>query len=126
MSWDEEYKAKLRDFMARKGTPAEVNRESEWGWDRVSVYGWISQDYRHIHDAKCSWVVPEGARLEEHTYSQFGDTVNGNDDEVGVEVFPVHCACGQKQNVTLRYVGSLQEVLHDVLGLSPGNPGIDL
>lgn len=125
MAWEEEYKAKLRDFMARKGTPAQVNREAFYKQDRVSIYGWISMDYRHIYDDNCSWVVPEGSRLEEHTYTQFAGTFTSNNDEVGVEVYPVHCACGQKQDVTLRFVGSLQEVLHDLLGLNPGT-GIDL
>lgn len=125
MKWEEEYKAKLRDFMARKGTPAEVDRDAEWEVDRVSAYGWISMDYRHIHDAKCRWIVPEGARLEEHTYSQFTDTFHDNENEIGVEVYPVHCACGEKTNVSLRYVGSLGDVLDDVLGVNHDH-GIDL
>lgn len=125
MAWEEEYKAKLREFMATKGTPAEINREAESDWDRVSTYGWISQDYQHIYDAKCSWVVPEGARLEEHTYSLFTDTFHGNDDEVGIETYPVHCACGKKTDVTLRYTGSLGDVIRSIVGIDYTN-GIDL
>lgn len=125
MAWEEEYKAKLRDFMARKATPAEINRDAKYDGDRVSTYGWISMDYRHIYDDKCSWVVPEGARLEEHTYSQFQDTFSDNKDEVGIEVYPVHCACGQKTDVTLRYTGSLGDVIRDIVGIDYTN-GIDL
>jgi hypothetical protein len=125
VAWEEEYKAKLRDFMARKGTPAKINRDAESDWNRVSVYGWISTDYRHIYDDQCSWVVPEGARLEEHTYSQFTDTFHDNADEVGIEAYPVHCACGQKQDVTLRYTGSLGDVIQDIIGINYSN-GIDL
>jgi hypothetical protein len=127
MSWEEEYKAKLRDFMARKGTPAEINRDRDAGdYGRVSVYGWISMDYRHVYEGKrCSWVVPEGARLEEHTYSLFQDTFSGNADEVGIEVYPVHCACGEKTDVTLRYVGSLGDVMRDIAGIEYA-AGIDL
>jgi hypothetical protein len=125
MKWEEEYKAKLRDFMARKGTPAEVDRDAKWDSGRVSYYGWISDGYRHIYDAKCSWVVPEGARLEEHTYSQFTDTFHSAEYEVGIEVYPVHCACGEKTDVTLRYKGSLGDVIRDIVGVDYTN-GIDL
>jgi hypothetical protein len=125
MKWEEEYKAKLRDFMARKGTPAEINHEAKYDGDRVSVYGWISPEYRHIYDDKCSWVVPEGARLEEHTYSQFTDTFHSAEYEVGIEVYPVHCACGKQQNVTLRYAGSLGDVVRDIVGIN-FTSGMDL
>jgi hypothetical protein len=126
MSWEEEYKAKLRDFMARKGTPAEINRDTKYESERTSYYGWISMDYRHLYEGKgCKWVVPEGVRLEEHTYWQFQDTFNGNAEEVGIEVYPVHCACGEKTDVTLRYVGSLGDVIQDIAGISYA-AGIDL
>lgn len=125
MSWEDGYKDKLRDFMARKATPAEIDRETKYEQERVSVYGWISMDYQHIYDAKCSWVVPVGARLEEHTYSQFMDTFNGNEDEVGIEIYPVHCACGKLKDVTLRYKGSLGDVIRDIVGIEYTN-GIDL
>lgn len=126
MSWEEEYKAKLRDFMARKGVPAQINRDARYDFQRTSVYGWISMDYRHIYEGeRCSWVVPEGARLEEHTYYQFQDTYNGKAEEVGIEVYPVHCACGEKTDVTLRYVGSLGDVIRDIVGMEY-TTGIDL
>lgn len=111
--------------MARKGTPAEINRDAEYNFQRVNVYGWISMDYRHIYDSKCSWVVPVGTRLEEHSYSQFTDTFSDNEEEVGIEVYPVHCACGELKDVTLRYVGSLGDVIRDIVGLEYTD-GIDL
>ena len=125
MSWEEEYKAKLRDFMARKGLPAEINRDPKAYSGRVSVYGWTSMDYQHIYGDKCSWVVPEGARLEEHSYWMFEGTFTGNAEEVGIEVYPVHCACGEKTDVTLRYVGSLGDVIRDIGGIDYTN-GIEL
>ena len=125
MAWQDDYKEKLRDFMARKGTPARINHDAEDDYDRVSFYGWISDEYRHIYDAKCSWVVPEGSRLEEHTYQQFTDTFHSAEYEVGIEVYPVHCACGKQQNVTLRYAGSLGDVIRDIVGVDHTN-GIDL
>lgn len=126
MSWEEEYKAKLRDFMARKGVPAVINRDAQYDFQRTSVYGWTSMDYRHIYEGtRCSWIVPEGSRLEEHTYSLFQGTYNGSKDEVGIEVYPVHCACGEKTDVTLRYVGSLGDVILDIVGMEY-TTGIDL
>ena len=138
MQWKDEYRELVRDFMARKGTPMDVNRDAEWECDRVSVYGWGHQDWNiHYHfaeyDAKkqprgesCRWIVPEGATLEEHTYSMFAGTFTENTDEHGCEVYPVHCVCGRYEDITLRWTGSLTEMLHDILGVDGIQKGIVL
>jgi hypothetical protein len=123
-----EYREKLRDFVARKGR--KVNFEKRWGFeedDEVSIYGWVDYDAEaHLQgrDRKgertlppCSWVVPEGAELYERTYSMFTDTFSDNEQEVGINVKGCRCACGKYADVTLRYKGSLTEVLADILGL---------
>jgi hypothetical protein len=119
-----EYKAKLREFMESKGRPVEFEPlRSYETTPRPSIYGW--SDYtagNHIHPWEkdkqgCSWVVPEGAELVEETYSQFQDTDADNLQEVGINVSPCHCACGEYTDVTLRFTGSLTEVLHSILGL---------
>lgn len=128
-----EYKAKLRDFMERKGRKVEFNERErklhpDWPEYHVSTYGW--SDYEadlHIHAREwratshgddCKWIVPEGAELVEQTYSQFDGTDADNLQEVGINVSPCHCACGKYSDVTLRFAGSLTEVLHDLLGIT--------
>lgn len=120
-----EYKAKLREFVQEKGRAVQFV-EQRYSWsepDDVSTYGWTDYDAeKHIHpwdakDERCSWVVPEGATLTERTYSQFTDTFHSNENEVGINVAGCHCACGKYTDMTLRYVGSLTEVLHSLLGI---------
>lgn len=125
--WKDEYRELVRDFMARKGRAMNVNRNATWDGDRVSSYGWgdMERSYEHVapfnpkynQGEGCHWIVPEGAILEEHTYSMFAGTFTENTDEHGCEVYPVHCACGRYEDITLRWTGSLTEMLHDILGV---------
>lgn len=123
--WTVEYKTKLREFVELKGAPVQFERQS-WQYPQEqepSVYGW--KDYERMEHIKpfdkspgCSWVVPEGAVLTERAYSQFVDTEAENEHPMGINVTPCHCACGQLEDVTLRYEGSLQEVAAHVLGVA--------
>lgn len=135
MQWKDEYRELIRDFMARKGKPMHVDRDNEY--ERVSVYSWQHRDWRindHVREfnAKrntgdgCRWVVPEGATLEEHTYSMFAGTFTSNNEEHGCEVYPVHCACGKYTDITLRWTGTVAEMLHDILGINGIQKGIEL
>lgn len=131
--WKDEYKEKMRDFLARKGKP--VLFEERTGWDdepKVSTYGWTDHNAdvhcqpvvttkTYTYGEGCHWVVPEGAVLTEHTYSQFTDTFSPNNDEVGVNVTPAHCACGKFTDMTLRYAGSLGEVIREIVGVEHRN-----
>jgi hypothetical protein len=131
--WEAEYKAKLRKFMEDKGAKVEINEDAEYEWDEVSPYGWSDYDaVDHTRPAQgrwpgdgCHWVVPEGATLTERTYSMFDGTFTDNKDEVGINVHPAHCACGKYTDVTLRYVGSLGDVIRELTGV-PKYPTIEL
>lgn len=125
--WNAEYKAKVREFMATHGAPVEfVPRRFEWqSDDEVSIYHW--DDFTKAKHATpvskynpkggCHWVVPEGAVLYERTYRQFDGTFTSDKDEHGVNVRGVHCACGRYTDVTLRWVGSVGEMLRAILDL---------
>lgn len=123
--WSDEYRARVRDFMARHGNPVQF-RPRQYDWeadDEVSTYGW--HDLEAMDHAggtvrrrgTCHWVVPEGARLSERSYTMFAGTFVDADHEMGVNVTGARCACGRYPNVTLRWVGSVAEMLHDLLGL---------
>lgn len=135
---DENYKAELRHLVEKKGVPVEINRDAEYDFDEVSTYGWVDHEARdhataHYpgengcaryddtlypctrHDA-CEWIIPTGAELKERTYSQFADTDSSNVNEVGINVYPAHCACGKYKDVTLRYTASLAETLRELFG----------
>lgn len=137
----DEYKAALRDFMERKGRPVHFTEGYNGGKD-VSPYGWpddaaenhiFSYDRvddgskygKHVKVFHCGWIVPEGAVLTEETYSQFLDTFSGNEEEVGINVEGCHCKCGKYQDVTLRFAGSLGDVLRGLFN-TEDKPGITL
>lgn len=118
------YRDALRDLMERKGVPVEINPDAEYDFDEVSTYGWVAYEARdHCQTVEgndryggCRWVVEPGAELRERTYSQFVDTDADNKNEVGINVSPVHCACGKYQDMTLRYTASLADTLRDLFG----------
>lgn len=134
MKTGDEYKAALRAFMVKKGRP--VRFDERYGVKEPDVYGWTdlaAEDHIFTHERRdadnrhgyeyvrvqhCQWVVPEGSVLVEETYSQFAGTGCGNDNEVGINVSPCHCACGKHTDITLRFSGSLGEVLRELFGLS--------
>lgn len=128
----DEYKAKLRAFMAEKGRAVQFE-EPRYSWQtgkEVSSYGWINMGAEdHVRPVGggegCRWIVEQGVELTEETYSMFTDTDADNAREVGINVSPVHCACGKYRDVTLRYVGSLTDVLHTLLEL-PTRPTLTL
>lgn len=125
-----EYRDAIRAFMAEHGRPMVLDPAAKDDWDRVSTYGWT--DFKadsHCSEYsknKCSWVVPEGSVLTEHTYSMFTDTFHDNEDEVGLEVDSVHCACGKYTEVTLRWVGSLGELMRTLVSLPENGSGVKL
>lgn len=126
--WNDEYKARVRHLIERKGRPVEINPNPRFVGDDVSTYGWVdykAEYHTRKHDkycqanctdhADCEWIIPMGALLQEKTYSMFTDTYSGNADEVGVNVSPAHCACGKYTDVTLRYTASFGDMLREVL-----------
>jgi hypothetical protein len=131
--WTVEYKAKVREFIAKRGRPVRFEKRYDFqDDDEVSVYGWVDNgpdDHTRGwggEPAECRWVVPEGVRLYERTYNLFDNTFTDNKDEHGVNVTGCHCACGKYSDVTLRWVGSLAEILHEILELTGYRPEVVL
>lgn len=119
MSWTDEYRAKVREFIEAKGKKVQVE-EKRYEWqldDEANVYGWTDyQAQEHIRSG-CRWIVPEGALMYERTYSQFQDTFTENSEDHGVNVRGARCACGEYTDVILRWDGSVTDMLHTILGL---------
>jgi hypothetical protein len=127
-----EYRTKLREFMQEKGRAVAFDQRELERWPEhpdmwVSPYAWMdfgagyhilgTQYGGKKPEGPCSWIVPEGAVLTEQTYSQFAGTDAGNAQEVGINVAGCRCACGEYTDMTLRFTGSLTEVLHSLLGI---------
>jgi hypothetical protein len=116
----EEYKERLRELLRTKGHAVVF---SERDFEEVSPYGWtyfradhhctpkISSLGLNRNAGDCQWVIPEGAKVVERTYSMFAGTFTDNDSEVGINVSPVHCQCGKYKDMTLRYTASLGETI---------------
>jgi hypothetical protein len=64
-------------------------------------------------------VIPEHAVVKEETYSQFAGTFTGADEEVGLNVAGVSCACGRYTDVTIRVTSSLGDAIQALLGYDP-------
>ncbi|MFS0884921.1 hypothetical protein [Aeromicrobium sp. 179-A 4D2 NHS] len=86
-----------------------------YGWhDRKAQYHCKPVD--QWNGDGCHWVMPDGTPdIREYTYSMFGDTIRGNDTEVGIELSGVSCACGQYENQTLRIEGTVGDLLDRIL-----------
>ena len=118
----DEQRTKMRDFIAKRAAKVQYD-----AMGNVSTYGW--SDYAaHVHTSQrerdgdhCLWVVPVGAVLQERVIRQFVDTFTGGADEVGLEVEHCHCTCGRYTDVTLRWDGSLGDLLLATLGSSGMN-----
>jgi len=132
--WTEEYKARMRAFMEKKGKKVRTDKRYDWQEDDdVSTYGWQDHEaVRHTVPADdeyggdgCHWVVPEGAVLYERTYSQFTDTFHDDENEVGINVKGCRCACGRYDAVILRYTGTLAEVMQEITG-APARVEVEL
>lgn len=124
---DDHVKQLIRDLIRDKGAPIRFTDDPHWELSGatdekgVSLYGWEDTDASaHILNTDCTWHLPDTAKLVERTYTQFGDTMNGNDDEVGFNVSPAHCTCQKYQNMHLRYSRPFGETLADLLRLDNG------
>jgi hypothetical protein len=138
MKLTDDQKVKMRAFLQAKGQPVDF-REKRYEWDQpVSTYGWHdnramehtmtpTRSYgKHYYGDGCSWVVEPGVVLREVTYSMFTDTFSDNADEVGVECSPVRCECGKYTDVTLRWVGSLGDLMRAIFGPVVPDTGVVL
>lgn len=86
-----------------------------YGWhDRKAQYH--CKPVEQWNGDGCHWVMPDGTPdIREYMYSMFGDTSRGNDDEVGIELNGVSCACGKYTGQTLRIEGSIGDLLDRIL-----------
>jgi len=137
MNLTDEQKIKMRAFLQEQGRAVQfTGREGDY--QPVSTYGWHDERAwehtmerrlaygKHYYGDSCSWVVPEGVVLREVVYSMFTDTFSDNANEVGVECSPCHCACGKYTDVTLRWVGSLGDLMHAIFGPVVPDTGVVL
>lgn len=116
--WIEGYSAAMRKYIAENGRPGQVQRR--WLEPRVSAFGWEDNEaIKHIRKDKCSWIVPEGAAVEEFVYSEFDGTDCDNRMEIGINTDSVDCACGKYMDITLRVNGSLSDAIKYVCNYDP-------
>lgn len=138
MNLKEWQKEKMRGFLALKGSPVQFDSPGYHGAQAVSTYGWFHAEAiehtlkptksfgNHYYGDGCLWVVPPGVVLREVTYSLFTDTFSDNKDEVGVECSPVSCACGKYTDMTLRWTGSLGDLMFAIFGPEVPDTGVTL
>lgn len=121
---DEHVRNLLRQVVQQKGRPVRFEERDSYeypGEKEVSIYGWVDDNADdHMRHSECTWQIAPDARLVERTYVVFGDTFNGNDDEIGINVSPASCTCGEYQNMHLRYTESFGNVLREVLKVDDG------
>lgn len=111
----------MRVFMERYGEAVDINPDAEYEWDEVSTYGWQhTEANRHIHPYKeqgCQWRLSHEATIVNRTYSMFTDTFHDSADEVGINMGPASCVCGAYTGITLRYTGTLGDIMPRLLGI---------
>lgn len=111
----------MRVFMERYGEAVDINPHAEYEWDEVSTYGWqLIEANNHIHPYKqqgCQWRLDPEAVITSRTYSMFTDTFSEDQNEVGMNMGPASCVCGAYTGITLRYVGTLGDIMHRLLGI---------
>lgn len=117
---DPNLKRLLRQLVQEEGTPVQFDGKDRSGRLTVSSWGWVHHDaHRHVKgwggEPGCSWVIAEKASVIEESYIQVNDSECEGIDEVGINVTPVQCACGEYQDMHLRYADSLGSVIRYLL-----------
>lgn len=115
-TFSEDLKHAIRGFIVEAGKPVQFIGEDSSGKPAVSFYSWWDFGaIRHV-DARygaCAWEVPEGSFMYEETYDQFqGTFYEGDTSEDGINVSGCRCACGKYADVTLRWEGTLAELIN--------------
>jgi hypothetical protein len=121
--FDDELKDLMRVYLATSGRKVLFEEKYPGAEPDVSPYAWMDFDaidhVRGYSGVGCHWIVPNGSHVKEETYSQFVGTDYGNEDEVGLNVSGVNCACGKYKDVTIRVCASLGEAIRHLLGYDP-------
>jgi hypothetical protein len=111
----------MRTFMQQTAQPMEFNPLDDTD-HTVSPYGWINYHALiHITENPCTWHLTTNATLTQKTHLQH-DSIDGNQQEIGIEAAPANCACGYYQNIRLRYAGTFTEILDAIFSLDDGIP----
>lgn len=110
---------KIKKFVLENGSAVYINEEEKKRWPdnpefHVSIYGWDNTTVTQ-HGQKCGWVADEHSEIKEVTYSMFEGTFSDNSDEYGLNLTGVRCTCGKFTDVTLRYKGTMFEILQTIL-----------
>ena len=116
-TFSDELKQAIRTFIVKKGRPVKFLGEADnFGRPRVSFYGWPDYDAKRHVDPRydgCTWEVPEGSFLYEESYDSFQGTLyEGDTSTDGINVSGCRCACGKYPAVTLRWTGTLAELIN--------------
>lgn len=83
--------------------------------ENEDIFGWVNYDaVNHIRNG-CRWVLPAEAKVRSIDVDEFADTLIGNRTLNTVECAGASCTCGAYKNVTLRYEGTIQDLVHDLL-----------
>lgn len=105
----------VKVFLERNGSPVALD-----GNGLVNFYGWTNYAARH-HTATTEtcggWALHPDALVEERDFDQFDDTLSPAITETGVQASPASCWCGMYTNVTLRWTGSMRDLLRMLLAL---------
>lgn len=118
---DEHVRRLIRHLVQEQGTPVAFKDEGHSSRPTVSEYCWRDIDAtEHVREGDCTWTIEESAQLHEEIYSVFEGTFVDNRDEIGVNAAPARCTCGAYTEMTLRYLGSLGDVLRFILGVENG------
>lgn len=88
-----------------------------WVVPNPTQYQW--KEYESYDSPKnhreCIAVTSPESRAKEIEWSEFGDTFNGNDDVMYIEVSHVSCSCGLFVDRTIRVEGTIGEFLQKFL-----------
>lgn len=126
-----ELKAAIREFIVAEGSPVEFQEPWYEGdtTHHVSPYSWrdwAAEDHASAtswREAPCHWLVPEGSFLYEESFSCFQDTGSDNVDRSGINVSGCRCACGKYTDVTLRWEGTLGQLINKLAPKEPTKKG---
>lgn len=113
----ERFQEAAREFLADHGRAIESGGGSTFGWEDYDARVHVSSAEKNRYGfagGGCRWVIPQGAVVRESTRSMFMGTFEDNKDEVGLNISPVSCACGLYEDVTLRWVGSVGDLMEDL------------
>lgn len=85
-----------------------------WVIKNPNQYEWKEAEFRDNHN-ECLAVGSSKSRAKEVEWSEFGDTFNGNNDVMYIEVSNVSCSCGRFADRTIRVEGTIGEFLQKFL-----------